>query len=265
MSPVRFTHMLRTFTADSSAHEVKLTDDWLQGRTAYGGLTTALCLESVLQKYPQLPPIRSAQVSFIGPAIGLLKVSVKMVRQGKSVAFVEADLTSEKGLATRCLFTFGQARQSKLTSPIIHPSSLVPPEQLPVFVNSDQAPAFTQHYETRVVSGQLPGQEGEPPDYLVWVRHRDPEAMNTPSGLLAIADMLPPAMFATMSRVVPASSITWHLNILVDDVPKSHEWYLLRSTAENAHVGYSSQDMWLWDRTGRPLVCSRQLIGIFEG
>ena len=49
MVPVPFTHMLREFTADSSAHEVKLTDDWLQGRTAYGGLTTALCLEGALQ------------------------------------------------------------------------------------------------------------------------------------------------------------------------------------------------------------------------
>ena len=77
MVPVRLPHMLREFTADSSAHEVKLTDDWLQGRTAYGGLTTALCLESALQKHPQLPPIRSAQVSFVGPAIGLLKVSVR--------------------------------------------------------------------------------------------------------------------------------------------------------------------------------------------
>ena len=172
-------------------------------------------LRRCTSKHPHLPPIRSAQVTFVGPAIGLLKVSVRMLRQGKSVAFVEADLTGEKGLATRCLFTFGQARPSQLKSPIIHPSSLVPPEQLPVFVNSEQAPAFTQHYETRVVSGQLPGQEGEPPDYLVWVRHRDPEAMSTLSGLLAIAicchqQCLP------MSRVVPASSITWHLNILAD-------------------------------------------------
>ena len=29
--------MLREFTANSSAHEVKLPDDRLQGRTAYGG------------------------------------------------------------------------------------------------------------------------------------------------------------------------------------------------------------------------------------
>ena len=40
---------------------------WLQGRTVFGGLSAALSLQTVLlEAWPDLPPFKSAQVSFIG-------------------------------------------------------------------------------------------------------------------------------------------------------------------------------------------------------
>jgi len=46
----------------------QLPDSWLQGRTAYGGLTAALALAAAQQSGSEgLPPLRSAQVSFIAP------------------------------------------------------------------------------------------------------------------------------------------------------------------------------------------------------
>ena len=48
---------------------VGISDDWRQGRAIYGGLSTALCLTAARGSIEGLPPLRSAQVSFIGPAV----------------------------------------------------------------------------------------------------------------------------------------------------------------------------------------------------
>lgn len=45
-----------------------ITEEWMQGRTTYGGLSAALCLAGTLSAHADLPPLRSAQVAFIGPA-----------------------------------------------------------------------------------------------------------------------------------------------------------------------------------------------------
>ena len=48
--------------ADGAASGVVLPDDWLQGRTAYGGLSAALSLAAARAADPGLPPLRTAQV-----------------------------------------------------------------------------------------------------------------------------------------------------------------------------------------------------------
>ena len=50
-----------TLTAD-------LPDTWMQGRTAYGGLTAAIALEAAMRSQADLPPLRSAQTAFVGLA-----------------------------------------------------------------------------------------------------------------------------------------------------------------------------------------------------
>jgi hypothetical protein len=41
--------------------------NWLQGRTIYGGLSVALALQAALRDGPTgLPPLKSAQIAFVG-------------------------------------------------------------------------------------------------------------------------------------------------------------------------------------------------------
>ena len=259
-----FSALIAQLDRDGDVYQTELPADWLQGRTAYGGLTTALCYEAAIRSFSELPPLRSAQVTFIGPAMGRLTLNTKMLRQGRNVSFIEVDLLGDKGLATRCLLTFGASRVSKLTSPVIRPRRLDAPDTCPEFLGFDGAPAFTQHYDTRVIEGSRPGTNADKPDYLVWVKHKDARGLDSMAGLLALADMLPPAMLSTASSFVPISSMTWHMNVLVDQPPKQSAWCLLESAAESAIEGYSSQNMTLWDRSGQPLVIGRQSVAIFD-
>ena len=107
--------MLAAVRVDGGAAHYTITDDWLQGRTTYGGLSAALCLAATLAQHGDLPPLRSAQIAFIGPAAGEVHIRSRILRRGKSVAFVEADLCQGEALATRALFAFGAPRESVMS------------------------------------------------------------------------------------------------------------------------------------------------------
>ena len=99
-----FSKMLGTLAAVDDQFVISLPADWLQGRTAYGGLSASLCLEATLRAFADLPPLRSAQFAFIGPATGDLRITPKILRQGKSAVFTSVDLEGEAGLAVRATF-----------------------------------------------------------------------------------------------------------------------------------------------------------------
>jgi hypothetical protein len=76
----------------------------MQGRTTYGGLSAALCLQRALLDNPDLPAIRSTQINFIGPVGGKVQMQSKILRQGKPVYYIEVLIFGEKGLATHAVF-----------------------------------------------------------------------------------------------------------------------------------------------------------------
>ena len=70
-----FSDLMAAMRQSSTDHSIVLPDDWLQGRTAYGGLSAALCLEATKRSHEDLPPLRSAHFCFIGPAMGALNMT----------------------------------------------------------------------------------------------------------------------------------------------------------------------------------------------
>ncbi|MEE2643547.1 MAG: thioesterase family protein [Myxococcota bacterium] len=264
MDKTPFTQVIANLHAQGDGYRVTLPADWLQGRTAYGGLVAAIGLEATLRAVPNLPPIRSAQVSFIGPSGDELEITVQVLRRGRSVVFVECTLSNERGMVARCLFCFGAARPSGLAAPVFTPPKFLPPETSSESISFEEAPAFVRHYETRVLSGGPPGSCSAKPELLVWVRHGDRDAHGSMVGLLGLADMLPPAILSTLPRFVPISSMTWQIDFFVSESPDDDGWRLLEATAESATEGYSSQRMAIWDRQGRPLMASRQSLAIFD-
>ena len=261
---MRFTQLMDDAAFSDGTLTQIIPAGWMQGRTTYGGLTAALCLETARRAFPEVPPLRSALVSFIGPAGGAVEGRARMLRQGKSVSFVEADLSSEKGIATRCNFAFGGARVSKYNrtfspSPI---SILPPPEESGPFAPPEAAVSFTKHFESRLAKGGRPISGSSEHDHYIWVRHTDEGADNIVA-LLALADMPPPALIPMFTEVAPISSMTWMVNVLSDAPTTRDGWWLLQSRAESAGDGYSSQDMLVWNRDGELVIAGRQSVAIF--
>ena len=97
---------------------------------------------------------------------------------------------------------------------------------------------------------------------FIWARHRDQKATSI-SALLALADLPPPAVMPLFPRPAPLSTMTWALNFLTDHPETDDGWWLMESRAENAAEGYSSQDMFVWNARGEPVIAGRRSVAVF--
>jgi len=258
-----FSNLMTSMTAaGDGSFSISIPDSWMQGRTTYGGLSAALCLESVYREFSDLPPLRSVQVSFIGPAGDSVTLRPRILRRGRSVCFVQVEMVGAKGLATQAVFCFGEGRDSKFDGRFIDFPEVPNAAASDTYLPDQGVPNFVQHYENRLARGARPMSASDQNDHYIWVRHRDQQA-NGIVALLALADMPPPAVLPMLATLPPVSSMSWMLNILTPVPQSPDDWWLVRTEAEHASDGYSSQNMMIWNSSGEAIVTARQSVAVF--
>ncbi|WP_033920016.1 thioesterase family protein [Sphingomonas sp. 37zxx] len=255
MTPLR--DILAQTTPIDTGFAATIPASWMQGRTAYGGLSTALALHAAQTLEPDLPPLRSAQVSFIGPLAGAVSVTATKLRRGRNAAFIQADVTSEAGLGLRATFVFMAAIESRVAHDAAERAPRTPP-------GADAKPHsgpdhfFTGNFEYLDDKSAL-----APAEWLRWLRLRERGGVDPLVELLAIGDALPPAAFRLFDAPVPISSLSWIVNILTPAPATDDGWWLLHAKADRAVDGYSSQRMTIWNAAGEPVVEAMQGVAIF--
>jgi len=261
---VLFSELLANATREPSALRVRAPDDWKQGRTLYGGLTSSLCLHAARELAQAQGRLRSALISFVGPSSGEVVASAETLRSGRTAATVRASLDSDGTCATEALLTFSDTRPSALDYEA-HPAPEVPAPRSEDALDLAAAggPVFVRNFELIPVGGGIPISGADTPDLIWWARHRDPAARGTDLGLLCLGDVLPPAALPMASSPVPLSSMTWMVDIVADDLATHDGWYLLRSRAEVVRGGFSTQDMSIWNHAGALVAKGRQTVTIF--
>ncbi len=247
--------LLAAATFDGAHLNAAIGDHWLQGRTAYGGLSAAIALAAVKAHYGDLPPLRSAQIAFVGPLAGSVHATPHLLRRGKNSAFVACDVTSADGVGLRALFLFMAARAStiaygSLPAPVTDApeTNLVDPEKMP--------PGFLANFDMAHWIRRDAG-------YVRWARLRDRAALDPEVELLVIADALPPAAMALAPQWGPFSTTSWQLNLVTNQVRTTDGWWLLDADTHYAGDGASSQSMTIWNRSGSPIATATQSVALF--
>ena len=258
-----FSELMGSACRDGEAWVVTVGDDWLQGRTIYGGLSAALCHEAATRHFAELPPLRSAQFAFAGPASGELHIRPTEMRRGKSTAFIGVDLIGDAGLATRATFCFGAARPSALRHTAVPTLAVAPADKCKPFFDGAPPLNFMHHFEWRRAGGQWPLSRASDPTMLLWLRHRDERVRPSVSALLALGDAPPPAAIVLFDRFAPISTMTWSVDLHTDSITTDDGWFLVRTTADTVADGYSSQAMTIWNAAGAPVMSSRQSVAVF--
>ena len=234
-------------------------ENWAQGRTAYGGFSAALALHVAQQSDVALPPLRSAQVSFIGPLSGEIVIRASRLRRGRNAAFIQADVESAVGLGLRATFVFMAAVESRVD----HQSGRAPdfpmPEPDAQTFRGHSAVAFSRNFDLLDRRDDSVG----PAEWLRWARLVERDGLDPMVELIAIADCLPPAALKLLGGPAPLSSMTWLLNILGPRPVTRDGWWLLRATTDYTREGSSSQQMAIWNVDGTPVAEQMQSVAIF--
>lgn len=229
-------------------------DEWLQGRTAYGGVSAAVALQAAKAIYPDLPPLRSAQIAFIGPLAGEVSTTATLLRRGKNSAFVGVDVAGRDGIGLRVLFLFMAERDSAISFHAPPAPDLVLDDAM-IMDPARFADGFLQNFDV------LPW-DRRTGTIRAWRRLKSRNGLDPEVELLCIADALPPAAMSLIEGWGPISTTTWQLNVIAP--PETRDgWWLLEAVTLDARNGHSSQTMTIWNRDGQAVATATQSVALF--
>jgi acyl-CoA thioesterase len=266
---VNYRQVLDQLRPDGADWIAEVSEDWLQGRTIFGGMQVALAVRAMRALMPSDAPrlpLRSLQATFVGPipAGAGIRLGASLLRSGKSVTHARCDLVHEGTVACTVVAIFGAARRSSFALEIPRPVVSAEADALPdpPYVEGI-SPAFTKHIQLRWAEGQSPYTGYHEPRATMYARLRD--ASCTPEdALVALGDAIPPPALSTLREPAPASSLNWTLELLGDaDLFDPRQWALIGAEVRAGADGYLSQTAILWGAAGHAFAVSHQTVAMF--
>ncbi len=238
---------------------VTIPATWMQGRTSYGGLSSALAHHCAMASVEDCPPLRSAQIAFAGPLSGEVTITAELLRRGRNTAFVETRTTSSDGIGLACNFIFMNPRTSMVEhNGISAPDFPPPPDKADV---RNGPPEFFTHHmdypEKRLELGL------GTPKLTQWHRLRESGGLDPITELLCVGDALPPSAMGLMTKPGNVSSMNWQVNMLTNAPQTQDGWWLLESETHHAHDGASSQYMTVYNSDKEPVMSAMQSVALF--
>lgn len=264
---MQFSKAMQSVTRHGDSWQAVVGEDWLQGRSAFGGLQAALALRAMRELVQADMPLRSLQTTFVAPVpSGPVTIRAQILREGRSATQIEASLCDGERTLCRLVGVFGSARPSALNFQPEQPSvegAVESKMSRELRYVEGQMPAFTQHFRARWLRGDLPFTGGQQRDSVLQISLRD-EGVPDETHVLAFADFIPPIALSMFDKPTPGSSLTWMIELLRDryDDLGLDDWRVDAQLIA-ARDGYTNQSLMLWGPRGEPVALSRQSMVVF--
>lgn len=234
-----------------------ITDNWMQGRTTYGGASTALAVAAAQKSFDgSLSALRSAQVVFHHPMGADVSFEPTMIRHGRTGTVVRVDGYSDGVIALFVMLFFGEERESQVDLP---PPVRAEMPQRGEVIQTPPGVNFMRNFDIAPATGLDLGER----TMQNWARLKDRDGLKPDVELVAVADIAPPVALFMMPEKKPISTITWQLNILSSAPQTERGWWLATATADNAQGGLSGQTMTIEDSSGNLVATTSQTIALF--
>lgn len=253
--------LIAPVTAPGGATDFGSLEAWSQGRTLYGGASALIAYTAAVRAFPDLPPLRAAQVAFVAPTSAQTELRREIVRRGRNVTQVRSEIWCEGQCTLSAFFLFGSSRQTNA----VYPAARVvdwpgPPEQAEEAMKG-KVPGFLQdNFELRYAQ-----EERGPGERVVrrWARLTQRDGIDPVGEIILLGDVLPPGAMRAMNRPGPISSINWSFNLLTDTPATRQGWWLSENASQHANGGYSSERLRLWNADGGQVTDGIQSVAIF--
>lgn len=260
---MHFDELLALQQPDGAGWTATVTEDWLQGRSAFGGLQVSLALKAMRALVAELP-LRVLQVTFLAPVPqGVIGVRAQVLRAGKNTQHVEARLYDCEQVLCVVVGIFGASRTSTIQIRPEQPAVVSERKPLLLPYIPGLTPAFLQHFDMRWIVGGLPYSGATQAKAVIEVGFKQ-AGMTSELHLPTLADSIPPLAITLLKKPAPGSSMTWMLEFLAD----RYDHLPLQGWRFDAEVlaaadGYTSQTAMIWAPDGSPAMLSRQNMVVF--
>lgn len=250
--------------------DFRVTPDWGQGRTTFGGLLSALVVQAMRDVCGADWPLRALQTNFVGPVTpGVMHVDVILLRQGKNVRQVQARVTQsdEQGqeqVGGVLLGVFGTGRDSSL--PHLRPEraeSKAPHEALKWPYVPNLTPAFTQHVDMRHAEGAMPFTGGPAWHSRTHVKLHEAEGVDAELQAVLLADAGPTPALGQLKGFAPASSVSWALELRPVEVTEPNGFWRMDKDALATGEGYVNEKTTLWSPSGQLAALGYQVVAVY--
>jgi acyl-CoA thioesterase len=268
----RFSTLAAQRQTIDAATRFNVTDDWLQGRTCYGGLIAALAVLAMRDcagaAWPAGVGLRALQTCFVGPVSpGAVDIRAAVLRQGRNVCQVQTHVLQQGQVAAALLGVFGADRPSALQSR--RPQRPAPRHQaddLPVPPpRPSGAPAFLEHFDMRWAEGAVPFSGGNGHTSCIHMRLNPQEAASVSAELqtVLLADLSPTPVIGELTRPSANSSVTWELQLRPVDPGPPEGWWRADNESLMVDGGYVNQSAQLWAPSGQLAAYGYQVVAVF--
>jgi len=255
-----------------AATRFEVGDDWLQGRTCYGGLISALAVVAMRDRagaaWPAGVGLRALQTCFVGPVSpGAVDIRATVLRQGRNVCQVQAQVVQQGQVAAALLGVFGADRPSTLQArlpqrpPPRHEADALPvPPPRP-----HGAPAFLAHFDMRWAEGAVPFSGVSGRTSCIHMRLNPEEAASVPAELqiVLLADLSPTPVVGQLTRPSANSSVTWELQLRPVHAGPAEGWWRADNESVMVDGGYVNQSARLWAPGGQLAAYGYQVVAVF--
>jgi len=261
-APTPYSVLLSRMEASDGEARIDVPEDWLQGRTLFGGLQAAIALRAMRTLVPEAP-LRSLQTTFAGHVPGgPVRAKARIVRSGKNTTHVEARIVEGEQVLALLAGIFGNSRESSVEVVPVQPA-VEGGRPFEMKYVPGAAPAFTQHFTARWVRGGAPYTGATDRENVIELGMRD-EGTATEYHVLAMADFIPPVALSFLKERAAAASLNWMLEMLAGDVRSLPlQGWRLDARVMAARGGYTSQSLELWGPGGVPVALGRQTMVVF--
>lgn len=236
-------------------------ENWMQGRTLYGGASALIGYTMATRAFPDLPPLRAAQIGFVAPIGEDIELTAEIIRQGRNVTQVRSEIHSDGKCALTGFWLFGANRDANAQHDAAKPENWPGAPTENARAMEGQGPSFIQNnFEIRF--GQAKD-EDHGATIRRWARLTENHDLDTVSQLVLMGDVMPPGAMRIMQRMGPISSINWSFNVLEPTTESADGWFLAENASQHADAGYSSERLRMWDSTGRHMLDGLQCVAVF--
>ena len=261
----------RRHAAGSSTVTFEIPEDWQQGRTTFGGLIASTAVQAMRDVAgsgwgPEVQ-LRALQTSFIGPVDrGPVEVAVQVLREGRNVRQVQALVQQAGQTAAVLLGVFGSDRETEVApcAPSQPPATTSAADAAKLPFLRGIAPNFTQHFDARWGDGAFPYSGKPSPLSRIHLRLKS-EPVDAELLTVLMADLPPTPVISQFTRPVPASSVSWELELRpVADAPQGeNDWWRVDTDVIAAAGGYVNQVTKLWTPGGELASIGYQVVAVY--